>query len=181
MRNKKGQFKKGQRPWNKDIKGIHLSPRTEFKKGDNVIPLDIRFWEKVNKTDSCWLWTGSKNNTGYGRVGVRGKLLLAHRVSFEMVNGKIKKGMNVLHKCDIPSCVNPNHLWLGSHKENMKDMYKKGRACTGEDRPQSKLTIKKVEYIRERYKIGDISQRELAKEIGISQPILCQVINKKRW
>jgi hypothetical protein len=175
------KFTKGFTPWNKGTKGVMKPNKTSFKKGDNVIDLNVRFWEKVDKTVSCWLWTGSKNNMGYGRINIKGKVQLAHRISFEMNHGAIVKGLKVLHKCDNPLCVNPKHLKLGTQKENLQDMYKKGRACVGEDKPNAKLNKEKVTYIRSRYRSGGVSQRSLAKEVGISQSILCQVINKKRW
>src|SRR5690554_4431436 len=85
-----------------------------------------KFWSRINKTDSCWLWIGRLNYSGYGvfttRVGIR-----AHRFSWELHNGKIPDGMHVLHKCDVRHCVNPSHLFLGNHKDNMNDMIRKGR------------------------------------------------------
>lgn len=121
------KFKKGMIPWNKGKTGYMGANRTSFKKGDNVIPLEIRFWEKVNKTDNCWNWTGAINNKGYGRINIDGKSQLAHRVSFEIANGKIDDKMKVLHSCDNSFCVNPKHLWLGTQKDNLIDMAKKGR------------------------------------------------------
>lgn len=88
------------------------------------------FWAKVNKTATCWLWTASRNWAGYGLclVGKNRKLTNAHRVSWEMANGKIKGGLHVLHKCDVRNCVRPDHLFLGTHRDNMLDMRAKGRA-----------------------------------------------------
>ena len=92
--------------------------------------IDNRFWALV-KTDlapgKCWLWQGVKVG-GYGRVHRKGKLHMAHRYIYEAEVGPVPDGMNVLHHCDIPTCVRPAHLWLGTHKENMEDMAAKGRA-----------------------------------------------------
>lgn len=89
------------------------------------------FWGKVNKTslNECWIWNGSKRpgRVTYGSAWKDGKLHPAHRVSWELSYGKIKEGMFVLHKCDVGLCVNPNHLFLGTHLDNMRDMVSKGR------------------------------------------------------
>lgn len=86
-----------------------------------------RFWSKVQKTDSCWLWKGAKNQFGYGffRLGSRNEV--AHRVSYNWIKGEIPSGLLVLHTCDNPSCVNPDHLFIGTHSDNMRDMYRKKR------------------------------------------------------
>jgi len=86
-----------------------------------------RFWDKVQKTDTCWLWIGSTNQDGYGRFNIGGKLGGAHRYSFELHTGEIPEGMHVLHTCDTPACVRPDHLFLGTHSDNMQDMYRKRR------------------------------------------------------
>lgn len=91
---------------------------------------ESRFWVKVDKTNACWYWTGAKNNRGYGNVRIASKYLLAHRVSYAIAYG-IPDDMNVLHKCDNPACVRPNHLFLGTHQDNMDDMVAKGRAKAG--------------------------------------------------
>lgn len=90
-----------------------------------------RFESKINKTDSCWLWTAYKNNNGYGMFWLNGKLLLSHRISFTFYKEEIPEGLNICHTCDNPGCVNPKHLFLGSQKDNIKDMCLKGRAKNG--------------------------------------------------
>lgn len=92
--------------------------------------LTFRFWPKVNKTETCWLWTANKNNQGYGLIYSleADRKLLAHRVSWELANGPIPEGMCVLHQCDVPLCVNPSHLFLGTLAENMIDKERKGRS-----------------------------------------------------
>jgi len=87
-----------------------------------------RLLSKVEVDDNgCWLWTGSKNKKGYGQVFYNSKLIKAHRFSYEVFKEPIPKGMHVCHSCDIPSCINPDHLWVGTAKDNMIDMGKKGR------------------------------------------------------
>lgn len=129
MRNEQGQFVKGINPWNKGTKGVMKVNSGSFKKGDNVVPLEKRFWEKVAyaRNWKCWLWIGSKNNMGYGRINIKGKIKLAHRVAYELNIGEIPKGKFLLHTCDTPLCVNPKHLLIGTQKDNLQDMSKKGR------------------------------------------------------
>jgi hypothetical protein len=91
--------------------------------------VEARFWAKVQKTDSCWLWTGCKSR-GYGRFRSRGNKVTSqrtHRVSWEIAHGPIPDGLKVLHRCDTPACVRPDHLFLGTQKENVWDSIQKGR------------------------------------------------------
>lgn len=95
-------------------------------------PLSERFWRYVVKTDGCWIWIGATASFGYGRIqregGKQGKADRAHRVSWLLHYGEIPLGMWVLHQCDEPSCVRPDHLFLGTHTDNMLDMAAKGRS-----------------------------------------------------
>lgn len=86
-----------------------------------------RFWAKVAKTDSCWLWTAAKNDKGYGKFFFRHRLWFAHRVSYTVHRGTVPHGIKVLHRCDTPLCVNPDHLFLGTQKDNLRDMAEKRR------------------------------------------------------
>lgn len=91
--------------------------------------LEERFWEKVQKSSGCWLWMAAKANYGYGviNLGTGLGLVRAHRLSWAMHNGPVPEGREVCHRCDVPACVNPAHLFLGTHGDNMRDMVKKGR------------------------------------------------------
>lgn len=98
-----------------------------------------RFLSRIRKSESgCWLWTGHRYPNGYGQFYLSGKMVLSHRVSYRMHKGEISRGLCVCHTCDTPNCVNPDHLWIGTRKDNMMDMVWKGRAATG-DRNGSRL------------------------------------------
>lgn len=110
---------------------------------------------EYNESSGCWEWFGSKRN-GYGRMiigsrtdGTR-KSVSAHRISYELTYGEIPIGMEVCHKCDNPSCVNPSHLFIGTHQDNIDDRERKGRniVFTGEEQPRAKLTKKAVKDAR---------------------------------
>ncbi len=100
--------------------------------------IEIRFWDKVVKSDECWEWQGAHDPRGYGFIGAPGggKNLLAHRVSWELHNGAIPQGRYVLHRCDNPRCVRPDHLFLGTHADNMADRQAKGRQAQGDGQGQ---------------------------------------------
>lgn len=95
-----------------------------------------RFWTRVEKQKTgkrCWIWQGRKSGE-YGHFEINGKAMYVHRFSYELHNGPIPKGLFVCHACDNPPCVNPKHLWLGTHRENIQDWVKKGRISRKERR-----------------------------------------------
>ena len=132
--------------------------------------LEPRFWAKVNKTDDCWEWTGCLNNKSYGQIRVDGKAELAHRVSWEMANGLIADGLCVLHKCDNPKCVRPDHLFLGTIADNNQDKVRKGRQAKlrGENQANAKLTNAQATEMRKLYATGCYSTKTLAPLYGIA-------------
>jgi hypothetical protein len=146
-------------------------------------PLAVRFWEKVRKANSCWLWTGSVNAAGYGQVQCtdRKRPVLSHRVSWELANGSIPDGQCVLHRCDNPRCVNPDHLFIGTQLDNIADAVTKRRNPRGAQFPQAKLRDADVRTIRRRYSTGGITQMKLAQEYGVSDGVICEIISRKRW
>lgn len=86
-----------------------------------------RFWDKVDMSGDCWLWTGAKSSSGYGHLTINKKTIKAHRFSYETSFGLIKPNEIVMHSCDTPLCVNPKHLSVGTKKDNARDMLKKHR------------------------------------------------------
>lgn len=106
------------------------------------------FIDRVQKTGSCWLWTGQRGPKGYGAARYHGYRMLAHRFSYELHYGVIASELHVLHKCDTPLCVRPDHLFLGTPQDNMDDKVAKNRQTRGETNGTSKLTEIDVRYIR---------------------------------
>lgn len=150
-------------------------------------PLHERFWSYVDKTDTCWLWRGSKNANGYGQLSEtsgreKPKSHRAHRLSWELHYGAIPPGLCVLHRCDSPACVNPDHLFLGSQRENMHDMIRKGRKArvagmVGEDNPAAKITREDAELIRS----SPLSGVELARQYGLTPAMISRIRLRKAW
>lgn len=140
-----------------------------------------RFWDKVMHTDSCWLWTASVHPVwGYGNFGAGGKCLKAHRVSYEMFYGPIPKGMKVCHHCDIPSCVNPAHLFLGTDQDNADDAAKKGRKPFGESNNRARLTNDQAIGIFNLSR-GGARRADIATEFGVDVSTVCRIANGKSW
>jgi hypothetical protein len=112
--------------------------------------LAVRFWAKVQKGPGCWLWTAYRNRDGYGQFRVGGRMSKAHRVSWMLHFGPIPGGLDVLHRCDNPDCVNPSHLWLGTDADHTADKVAKGRQSRqkGEMHGQAKLCAAEVITIR---------------------------------
>lgn len=130
------------------------------------------------KTDTCWLWMGSKNKQKkklhYGRASFRGTHPMAHRLSYEAYRGAIPKGMLVLHKCDTPPCVNPDHLFLGNHLDNHKDKMSKGRNVV------ERLDENKVREIKQLLSQG-AKGAHLAKKFNVSPTNISNIKKGKIW
>lgn len=110
--------------------------------------LSERFWEKVNKTETCWLWTGALLKTGYGSIRINRKAERAHRVAYELEVGPIPAGKILRHTCDNPRCVNPAHLIPGTHAENTQDALERKQHLVGERDPKAKLSNSDITAIR---------------------------------
>lgn len=152
------------------------------------VMLNDRFWTKVDKTHAsgCWVWTANKNNKGYGlfRPGGSAPKCLAHRLSYEESHGPIPVGKIILHSCDNPSCVNPDHLRAGSYKENVADMDRHGRRVSnprrGQDNPNSLVDEKTVLLIRRAY-VSGISIGEMQKQFSMSRGSIHEYVGGRSW
>lgn len=139
------------------------------------------FMGRIKKNENgCWNWIGGKFSSGYGAFSIGGKNKLAHRISYLMNTGTITNNMSVCHSCDNPSCVNPEHLWLGTAMDNVQDKIKKGRSNppAGERQWLSKLTGVKIIEIRKKYQSGKFTQKILGDIYGVGQSNISYVINK---
>jgi hypothetical protein len=201
----------------KPFRVAHNRPNARFcsyvcSNRGTAIPLAERFWSRVDKSggaDACWLWTGTKDGRGYGTLLAHGnRHARANRVVWELVNGPIPDGLDVLHNCpdgDNPACVNPAHLWLGTHTDNMRDMSRKGRQnfqrhpekitkgeyglahmsreqrARGERHGCAKLTELQVLRIREQYAAGNVTQRQIASEYGVDRTTIGLIVRRQHW
>jgi hypothetical protein len=135
----------------------------------------------------CWIWVGAAMTAGYGMVKCGHRLASgvkayrsAHRLAFEASFGPIPGGSCVLHRCDVPSCVNPTHLRLGTQAENMKDMAAKRRSCIGEKHRAAKLTAVQVGVIRFLANRGS-SFSDLARAYGVNPQSISNIVNRRTW
>lgn len=158
--------------------------------------LDDRFWSKVDRLDpsGCWVWTANKNNKGYGlfRPGGKAPKRLAHRLAFEDRFEPIPFGLVICHTCDNPSCVNPDHLFLGTRKDNYVDMVNKGRrrivvnptnkppVLRGESHGRAKLTEADVLSIRSRVANGE-GVKSLAREFCVHHKTIRRACDGRAW
>lgn len=135
----------------------------------NKLPIVTRFLQYVAKGTECWLWTGSKNDKGYGMILINRQSRAAHRIAYELWIGPIPDGLMVCHHCDQPACVNPAHLFVGTNADNMRDMVMK-------DRRGQKLTRAQVDAIRNDPRV----YRVIASEYGISESYISQLKHRDR-
>ena len=144
--------------------------------------LEERFNHFVVKKDGCWDWNGCcPVNPGYGQFRFNMKLVRAHRASWIIHNGPIPTGKHVLHKCDNPRCANPEHLFLGTAKDNMRDCRKKGRTTeVGETHSFAVLTEKKVILIKELIKLG-FKNRVIADILRVQRPRISDIKCHRTW
>lgn len=137
--------------------------------------LSKKFNKFVIKKDGCWDWSRSKNKAGYGYMLHRHKLLKAHRISYMIHKGEIPKSVFVLHSCDNPPCSNPDHLFLGTNTDNMRDMVSKGR-----NKPRATLTSEQVIGVRKLLDLG-VSSARIARDFGVSDVAIHYIKHGKTW
>lgn len=141
-----------------------------------------RFWSKtaISGADDCWLWNGTKLSNGYGQFWDGKKIRLAHRCSFVYTHGKIPDGGLVLHKCDNPRCVNPRHLFVGSHHDNAKDMISKGRSLFGRRANGVKLKEDEVREILS-LKGQGLYLKQVADRFGVHLSLIHLIWRRRIW
>lgn len=155
----------------------------------------MSFWNKMQKPAvGCWIWPGTTDVKGYGRLFIEKtpsgatKIVYAHRMAYELFCGVLPKGIESCHRCDNPPCIRPDHLFAGTHADNMADGRSKNRfnPCganqpRGEDSVKSKLTSEQARTIRECYALGDITMDALANRYGVYPATIHAIIRGKRW
>ena len=145
-----------------------------------------RFWSKVRRgsDDECWLWTAAKDTIGYGNIRIDGKLVGAHRVAWMLAHGPVPDGVHVLHTCDVRACVNPAHLFLGTHQDNMADRQRKGRSRGGGRRGvehwKAALNDDAVRAIRRLRALG-WTQTRIADRVGVSRSVIAHITQGNGW
>ncbi|MGW2169139.1 HNH endonuclease signature motif containing protein [Streptomyces sp. NPDC001705] len=147
------------------------------KRGPQPRPWRERFWSKVERTETCWFWTGRPGSHGYGELGMGGKYgktRTAHTLSYEIHHGPIPSGRHVLHSCDVPLCVNPEHLRLGGNAENAQDRAERGQAAR-------KLNPEAVKVIRWVYANTPRTLADIAAAYGINTTTVHRVVTRKLW
>jgi hypothetical protein len=155
-----------------------------------------RLLAKVQIDESgCWVWTASRTKGGYGTFWLDGRRTTAHRASYILHRGAVSEDMHVCHRCDVPACINPDHLFLGTPAENLRDMSVKGRSCSG-DRARvnrypetrcrgsnsglARTTEAQVRELRKLYATGS-SIAELARQTGLGQSTVRHIVHRDTW
>ena len=143
-----------------------------------------RFWSKVNlgSYKECWDWNASLQTAGYGQISIDGTQRSAHRISYLITYGTIPKGLCVLHRCDNKKCVNPQHLFLGTHKDNAIDAARKGRLSNrGETHPSARLTSADVLAIRSLWRSGKVTQKQIADQFRVTEDHVGDIVRRRYW
>jgi hypothetical protein len=168
-----------------------------------IVPVADRFWLYVDKSGECWNWMSAKTHKGYGIITIRcepqylagraSASVSAHRVAYQLHYGPFDPALHVLHRCDNPSCVRPDHLFLGTDKDNAVDKVQKGRhrygpettsmsdRCRGEKHGLTHFTWPQVREIRQRYADGATSHGRLAREYGVAASTIRNIIKGNTW
>lgn len=149
--------------------------------GPKPRPLADRFWESVARSAGCWLWRrGPSPRYGKLSIGASG-FVSAHRLSWQLHYGVIPAGLCVLHRCDQPLCVRPDHLFIGTHAENVADRHRKGRDGRGVRLPQSKLTPRRVRRARFLRANTDLSFAAIGRQFNVSDITIQRAITGQTW
>lgn len=149
-----------------------------WKKTDT---LKERFERAVIKKDGCWEWYGPMYVNGYGNITFQNKRILAHRVSYLLHKGAVEDHLLICHTCDNRVCTNPEHLFKGTHKDNLSDMAQKGRSSRGQKNGRSKLSDADVKIIKKMIKSKKFLHRDIANKFSVCRPLISLIANNKNW
>lgn len=157
----------------------------DTKRNDMSAPaFKYRFWSMVDKSGECWIWTGHRFKSGHGCVGVNYKNKKAHRIAWELTNGKIPKGKMILHSCDNPPCCRPDHLRPGTNLENIADRCQRDRTARGRGSWNAKITeddVKLIRFFFHKTAANRGNGRILAKIFGVRDGQIYSVANRLSW
>jgi len=138
-------------------------------------------WVDVRSPSECWNWKRGRDRAGYGAFSNNGKRHLSHRHSYELCVDPIPPGHYVCHKCDNPPCCNQNHLFAGTHADNVADKVRKGRQCRGETRPTASLTDRQASQVRVEYATGMFTQQQVADRFGVDVSVVQRITHGRCW
>jgi hypothetical protein len=156
---------------------------TPRRKRGEPITIDLLFSRSMPEPNSgCWIWLGAIRSNGYGAINIEKKTRSAHRLAYEIANKKsVPSNLDVCHRCDVRACINPDHLFVGTRKDNMVDCANKGRnfvpLLRGEESPNSKLTVRQVLAIRK----DSRSIRALGRAYGVDRGTIASIVHRKTW
>jgi len=146
--------------------------------------LEERFWSMVTRGPGCWLYRKQRSSDGYGVFKMNGRSVRAHRFSWELANGPIPDGLWVLHRCDTPRCVRPDHLFLGTPRDNVQDAIRKGRRryepARGEQNGSAKLSVAQVREARVRVAVGE-PKASVARDFGVHPTTILRLVEGNTW
>ncbi len=149
----------------------------------NTLPTldELKSFCGIDPETGCWLWGRCRDTSGYGLLTIGGKIRKVHRLAFLMANGNLDDNACVLHKCDTPACINPNHLFQGTKKDNVDDCIRKNRHTKGHKVGVSKLTEDQVLVILESSKSTNVKTAEIARRFGVSTNTIRHIIKGLTW
>ncbi len=142
--------------------------------------MKIAFYDRLDISEGCWKWTGSKLKSGYGIISFGGKPISAHRLSWKLHKGVIEEGKVIRHLCNNPICVNPDHLAIGTIQDNADDRVRSGNQPKGGRNNHAKLDDEKIKEIRMLLELS-ISGAEIGRQYGVSRTVICSIKNGRTW